>query len=69
MTPVEFFQHWNQQTTSCPSPQCLVDKIQVQKPIQVVATNQRHDHTLESSIISIDTNITDNIIRKFINVQ
>ena len=29
-TPVEFFKHWNQQYISCPSPQCLVDQIQVQ---------------------------------------
>ena len=35
---------WNQQATSYPSPQCLVDRIQVQKPIQVVATHQIPDH-------------------------
>ena len=41
----EFFQHWNQQATSYPSPQCLVDQIQVQKPILVVTTDQTPDHT------------------------
>ena len=30
---------------TCPSPQCLVDQIQVQKPITVVATAQMFDHT------------------------
>ena len=32
-------------TTSCPSPQRLVDQIQVERPIQVVATDQTPDHT------------------------
>ena len=41
--------------------QCIVDQIKVQKPILVVATNR-----IESSIISIDSNITDNNIRKVI---
>ena len=27
---VEFFQHWNQQATSYPNPQCLTDQIKVQ---------------------------------------
>ena len=44
MKPAEFSQRWNQQATSYPSPQCLVDQIQVQKPIQVVATDQMPDH-------------------------
>ena len=44
MKPVDFFQHWNQQATSCPSPQCLIDQNQVEKPIQVVATDQMPDH-------------------------
>ena len=44
MKLTEFFQHRNQQATSCPSPQCLVDQIQVQKPILVVATDQMPDH-------------------------
>ena len=35
----------NQQANSYPSPQCLVDQIQVQKPIQVVATDEISDHT------------------------
>ena len=26
---VDFFQHWYQQATSCPSPQCPIDQIQV----------------------------------------
>ena len=38
--------------------QCLVDQIQAQKPILAVATDQMPDHTwIESSIISIDSNI------------
>ena len=45
MKPAEFFQYWNQQATFYPSPQWLLDQIQVQKPIQVVATDQMHDHT------------------------
>ena len=66
---VEFFQHWNQQVTSCPRPQCLADQIQVQKPIQVVVTDQcLITLRIESCIISIDSNITHNIIRKVIDV-
>ena len=42
---VEFFWHWNQQVTSCPSPQCLANQIQVQKRILIVATDQIPDHT------------------------
>ena len=34
-----------QQATSCPNPQCLIDQIQVQKPILVVGTNQMPNHT------------------------
>ena len=51
--------------------QCFVDEISVQQPTLVVATNQMPDHILrvERSIISIDNNITDNILRKIINVQ
>ena len=45
MKPAEFSQLWNQQSTSYPSPQCLIDQIQVQKPIQVVVTDQMPDHT------------------------
>ena len=30
---VEFFQHWNQQATSYPSPQCLTDQIKVHSAI------------------------------------
>ena len=33
------------QATSCPSPQFLVDQIQVQKPILVVVTDQMPVHT------------------------
>ena len=44
----------------------LVDQIQVQRPILVVATNPMPDHILGSSIISIDSNITD---KKVINIQ
>ena len=45
MKPVEFSLHLNQQATSYPSPHCLVNQIQVQKPIQVVCTNQMSNHT------------------------
>ena len=38
------FQQGNQQATTCPSPQCLIDQIQVQKPILVVATDQMPNH-------------------------
>ena len=41
----QFFQHLNQQATSCPSPKCLVDQVQFQKTILVVATDQMPDHT------------------------
>ena len=37
----EFFQ----QATYCSSPECLLDQIQIQKRIQVVATDQMPDHT------------------------
>ena len=40
----QFFQDWDQQAISCPSPHCLVDQIQVQEPILVVATDQMPDH-------------------------
>ena len=40
----EFFQYWNQQATSCPSQQSLVDQIQVQKPVLVIVTGQMPDH-------------------------
>ena len=42
----EFFQHLNQQATSCPSLHCLVDQIQFQLPTLVVATYQMPDHAL-----------------------
>ena len=66
---VEFFAHWNQQATSRPSPWGLIDQIQVQKPILVVA-RIRCLITLrvESTIINTDSNITDNIIKKVINL-
>ena len=41
----EFFQHLNQQATYCSSPECLLNQIQVQKQILVVATDQMPDHT------------------------
>ena len=43
MKPVEFFQHWNQQTPSCPIPNCLADEIQAQKVIQQVARDKISD--------------------------
>ena len=61
----EFSQHSNQQATSYPSPQCLVDQIQVQNRKQ----RSREQYRMEGSIISIDSSITDNIVRKIINVQ
>ena len=45
MKPVDFFQHWIKQATSCPSLQYLEDQIQVQKPIRVIPTDQVPDHT------------------------
>ena len=45
MKTAEFYQHRNQETTSYPSSQCLVDQILVQKSILVVATDQMPDHT------------------------
>ena len=47
--------------TSCPSPLCPVDQIQVQKPTFELLPQIRCLITLriESSIISIDSNITD----------
>ena len=44
MKLVEFFQHGNQQATSCPSPQGLLDQIQVQMPILVIDKDQIPDH-------------------------
>ena len=45
MKPVEFSEQWNQLATSSANPQCLIDQIQVQKPIQVIATDQMPDRT------------------------
>ena len=42
----EFIQHCNQQLTSCFRPQCLIDQIQVQKIILIVATNQMLDNSI-----------------------
>ena len=49
---VEFSQYWIQQTTSYPSPQCLVGKIKVHKPTQAVTTNQNSDFT-QSRVVSL----------------
>ena len=46
---------------------CVSDQIQVQKPILFVVTDQMLDHRVVSSIISIDRNVTDDIIKKVIN--
>ena len=56
--PVEFCQYWNQQATSCP-----VHSVSYLPQIRCLI-NLR----IESSIISTGSNITDNIIRKVINV-
>ena len=48
------------------SVQCLTDHIQVQHCCQ---GSDDWSHLVESSIISIDSNVTDNIIRKVINIQ
>ena len=45
MKPAEFSQHGNEQATSYPSPPYLVDQIQVQKPTQVIATDQMPNYT------------------------
>ena len=65
-----FFHHQNQQASYCPSLQCLISQIQVQKPILVVASH-RCLITLraESSIFIIDSNIADSIFREVFNVQ
>ena len=62
---VEFFQHWNQQVTTCPSPQFLKDQIQVQQQSLVNAIDEMM--LWVKSIVSIDRNVADNI-RKVINV-
>ena len=48
---------------SLPAPlQCLINQIQVQKPIKFVATNQMPiTFRVASRIINIDSNITDTI--------
>ena len=66
MKQVEFFQHWNQQVTTCPSPQFLKDQIQVQQQSLVNAIDEMI-LWVNSSIVSIDRNVADNI-RKVINV-
>ena len=53
---------------SSPSPQCLVDYIQVQKPL-LVQIRCLVTLRVDCSIISINSNITDNIIRKVIDVH
>ena len=45
MKPVDSFEHLDQQATSCFSSQYLIDQIQVQKAILVVATVQMPDLT------------------------
>ena len=61
---MEFFQHWNQQATSCPSPQCLMD-------ISSAANSsccQWSDTWSHIHIINTYSNISDNIIIKVTNV-
>ena len=65
--PVEFSQHWHQPAFSCPSSQCLIDEIQVQANSSCCHKSDAWSH-LESTIIRIDKNIADNIIRNVINV-
>ena len=48
------FQHWNQQATSCPSPSCLVDQIQVQKLILVIDCHRSDAWShLEQRVVSL----------------
>ena len=62
MNPVEIFQHWKQHAISSPSPPCLLDQIQVQKPILVVATDQIYLITLRSRLLLLrKKNIRPNI--------
>ena len=70
MKQAEFFHHWNQQAISCSTLQCFLVQIQVQKPNPHVPKYQMPGliTTLKSSIIRINSNITDNI-RKAINVE
>ena len=48
-------------------PQSSVSQITFKSSI--AAKDQMTDHLVESSIISIDSNVTDNIIMKVINIQ
>ena len=62
----QVFQHWNQQATSCPSP---VSHTSDSSSEANYSLNVLITFRVKSSIICIDSNITDNIIRKIINVQ
>ena len=53
MKLAEFCQNWNK-VTSRPSPQCLVDQIQVQKPILAFATDQMPDYIYATYVIYAD---------------
>ena len=68
--PIEVSQHRNQQVTFCLGPLCLVDQIQAQSQFKLSPQiSCLITLRIESSIISIDGNITDNIIKKVINVK
>ena len=41
---LSFFQHRNQQATSCSNRHCFIGQIQVQKPTPIVATKQKPYH-------------------------
>ena len=62
-----FFQHWYQQATSCPSPCFFVDHSSSEANSSCCNRSDVWSLILESSIINIDINFTDNIVRKIIN--
>ena len=70
MKQVEFFEFQNQHSTSYTNPRSIKAHIQVQKPTQTVATNQKPVTfwAVGYTIIGTDSNITAIIIRKIINV-
>ena len=63
-----YIPHWNRQATFCPSSQRLVGQIQFEK-LQMLSQIRRPNPHSKSSIISMNSSITDNIIRKVINVM
>ena len=63
----EFFQHWNQQVTFCLSLPCLRPDSRSETISSCCHRSDAWSISVVSSIISIDSNVTDDIIRKIIN--